>query len=397
MEVKIEKIDNFGRGIAYINDKICFIEDALKDEIVDIEVINEKKKYQEAIVKNYIEVSDKRIKEECPFSKICGGCNLNHISYEDENNFKKDKLKDLVTKFTKINQIKVEDINYHERDNYRNKIVLHGNNKKLGLYKKHSNEIVEINKCLLVDNKINEVIKLLNTINKDIKEATIKITNDQKEIMISIKGEVTSTKELLSIADVLIINDNYLTDKKQIINPIGNKKYYEGISSFFQVNKTLTEKLYDEALNVVKEEKPNTVLDLYCGTGTIGIYVSDYCSKIIGIDYNKSNIEDANKNIKLNNCTNIDFICDKVENQIDKFKEIDLIIVDPPRSGLDNKTKEYLKLINPKKIIYISCDPVTLVRDIDELEENYEVKTLKPYNMFPRTFHCESIAVLERK
>jgi len=397
MEVKIEKIDNFGRGIAYINDKICFIEDALKDEIVDIEVINEKKKYQEAIVKNYIEVSDKRIKEECPFSKICGGCNLNHISYEDENNFKKDKLKDLVTKFTNINQTKVEDINYHERDNYRNKIVLHGNNKKLGLYKKHSNEIVEINKCLLVDNKINEVIKLLNTINKDIKEATIKITNNQKEIMVSIKGEVTSTKELLSIADVLIINDNYLTDKKQIINPIGNKKYYEGISSFFQVNKTLTEKLYDEALNVEKEEKPNTVLDLYCGTGTIGIYVSDYCSKIIGIDYNKSNIEDANKNIRLNNCTNIDFICNKVENQIDKFKEIDLIIVDPPRSGLDNKTKEYLKLINPKKIIYISCDPVTLVRDINELEENYEVKILKPYNMFPRTYHCETVAVLERK
>lgn len=397
MEVKIEKIDNFGRGIAYINDKICFIEDALKDEIVDIEVINEKKKYQEAIVKKYIEVSDKRIKEECPFSKICGGCNLNHISYEDENNFKKDKLKDLVTKFTNINQIKVEDINYHERDNYRNKIVLHGNNKKLGLYKKHSNEIVEINKCLLVDNKINEVIKLLNTINKDIKEATIKITNNQKEIMVSIKGEVTSTKELLSIADVLIINDNYLTDKKQIINPIGNKKYYEGISSFFQVNKTLTEKLYDEALNVVKEEKPNTVLDLYCGTGTIGIYVSDYCNKIIGIDYNKSNIEDANKNIRLNNCTNIDFICDKVENQIDKFKKIDLIIVDPPRSGLDNKTKEYLKLINPKKIIYISCDPVTLVRDINELEENYEVKTLKPYNMFPRTYHVETVMILEKK
>ena len=397
MEVKIEKIDNFGRGITYINDKICFIEDALKDEIVDIEVINEKKKYQEAIVKKYIEVSDKRIKEECPFSKICGGCNLNHINYEDENNFKEEKIKDLVNKFTNINNNLVEKINYHERNNYRNKIILHGNNKKLGLYKKHSNDIVEIDKCLLVDNKINEIIKLLNIINKDIEEVTIKITNDQKEIMISIKGEVTSTKELLSIVDVLIINDNYLTDKKQIINPIGNKKYYEGISSFFQVNKTLTEKLYDEALNIVKEEKPNTVLDLYCGTGTIGIYVSDYCNKIIGIDYNKSNIEDANKNKKLNNCTNIEFICDKVENQIDKFKEIDLIIVDPPRAGLDTRTKEYLKKINPNKIIYISCDPVTLVRDLNDLDETYKVNFIKPYNMFPRTYHVECISVLERK
>ena len=397
MRVKIEKIDNFGRGITYINDKICFVEDALPNEIVDIEVINDKKKYQEAKVLNYIKTSEKRIKEDCPFSKICGGCNLNHISYEDENKFKEEKLKDLVSKFTNINNDLVEKVNFHERDSYRNKIVLHGNNNKLGLYQKQSNEIVEIDKCILVDDKINEIIKILNKVNKDIKEATIKITNDQKEVMVEIKGEVLDTYELINTVDVLIINNEYLTDKKQIINPIGNKKYYEGISSFFQVNKTLTEKLYDEALNVVKEIKPNTVLDLYCGTGTIGIYVSDYCKKIIGIDYNKSNIEDANKNKELNNCNNIEFICDKVENQIDKFEGVDLIIVDPPRAGLDTKTKDYLQRINPNKIIYISCDPVTLVRDLNDLDESYKVKFIKPYNMFPRTYHCESIAVLERK
>ena len=397
MRVKIEKIDNFGRGITYINDKICFVEDALPNEIVDIEVINDKRKYQEAKVLNYIKTSEKRIEEDCPFSKVCGGCKLNHISYEDENKFKEDKLKDLVNKFTNINNNLVEEINYHERDNYRNKILLHGNNNKLGLYQKQSNEIVEIDKCLLVDDKINEIIKLLNKVNKDIKEATIKITNDKKEIMVSIKGEVLDTYELINTVDVLIINNEYLTDKKQIINPIGNKKYYEGISSFFQVNKTLTEKLYDEALNVVKEIKPNTVLDLYCGTGTIGIYVSDYCKKIIGIDYNKSNIDDANKNKELNNCNNIEFICDKVENQIDRFSNIDLIIVDPPRAGLDTKTKDYLQRINPNKIIYISCDPVTLVRDLNDLDESYKVKFIKPYNMFPRTYHCESITVLERK
>ena len=397
MRVKIEKIDNFGRGITYINDKICFVEDALPNEIVDIEVINDKKKYQEAKVLNYIKTSEKRIKEDCPFSKICGGCNLNHISYEDENKFKEEKLKDLVSKFTNINNDLVEKVNFHERDSYRNKIVLHGNNNKLGLYQKQSNEIVEIDKCILVDDKINEIIKILNKVNKDIKEATIKITNDQKEVMVEIKGEVLDAYELINTVDVLIINNEYLTDKKQIINPIGNKKYYEGISSFFQVNKTLTEKLYDEALNVVKEIKPNTVLDLYCGTGTIGIYVSDYCKKIIGIDYNKSNIEDANKNKELNNCNNIEFICDKVENQIDKFEGVDLIIVDPPRAGLDTKTKDYLQRINPNKIIYISCDPVTLVRDLNDLDESYKVKFIKPYNMFPRTYHCESIAVLERK
>ena len=396
MEVKIEKLDNFGRGITYIDDKICFVEGALEDEVVDIEITTNKKKYQEAIVNNYLKVSDKRVNEDCPFSKVCGGCNLNHMSYSDENTFKEEKVKQLVGKYTNISSSLVDSIVFDDRNNYRNKIVLHGN-KKLGLYKKSSNDIVEIDKCILVDNKINDIIKILSMINKDIRQTTIKISNDGNEIMVDIKGDVLDTYQLINIVDVLIINDKYYSDKKQIINPIGNKRYYESNESFFQVNKILTKKLYDEALKVVKEEKPNNVLDLYCGTGTIGIYVSDYCNKIIGVDYNKSNIYDANRNKKLNSCNNIEFICDKVENQIDKFNNIDIVIVDPPRSGLDSKTKDYLKRINSKKIIYISCDPVTLVRDINDLNDSYSVKFIKPFNMFPRTYHVESLMVLERR
>lgn len=395
MEVKIEKLDNFGRGITYINDKICFVDGALEGEVVDIDIIVDKKKYQEAKVVNYLKVSDKRVKEDCPFSKVCGGCNLNHMSYSDENDFKKNKIKQLVEKYTSVDSSLVSDIVYDSRSNYRNKIVLHGN-KNIGLYKKSSNDIVSVDECILVDDKINSIIKILNRINKSIKEATIKVSNDSNEIMVSIKGEVLDTSELIDNVDVLIINDEFLTSKKQIINPIGNKRYYESNESFFQVNKTLTEKLYDEALKAVREDRPDNVLDLYCGTGTIGIYVSDYCKKIIGVDYNKSNIADANKNKELNNCNNIEFICDKVENQIDKFNNIDIVIVDPPRAGLDSKTKDYLKRISSKKIIYISCDPVTLMRDINDLD-SYSVKYIKPFNMFPRTYHVECVCLLERK
>ena len=396
MEVIIEKLDNFGRGIAYINDKICFVEGALEGEVVDIDIIVDKKKYQEAKVVDYLKVSDKRIKENCPFSKVCGGCDLNHMSYSDENDFKKNKIKQLVEKYTSVNSDLVKDIVYDDRDNYRNKIVLHGN-KILGLYKKSSNDVVSVDKCLLVDDKINDIIGILNRINKSIKEATIKVSNDSNEIMVSIKGEVLDTYELIDTVDVLIINGEFLTDKKQIINPIGVKRYYESNESFFQVNKTLTEKLYDEALNVIKEDKPDNVLDLYCGTGTIGIYVSDYCKKIIGVDYSKSNIADANKNKELNNCKNIEFVCDKVENQIDKFNNIDIVMVDPPRAGLDSKTKDYLKRISSKKIVYISCDPVTLMRDINDLNDSYSVEFIKPFNMFPRTYHVECVCLLKIK
>ena len=168
--------------------------------------------------------------------------------------------------------------------------------------------------------------------------------------------------------------------------------------SFFQVNDTVVTHLYDEVLNFCRSHDIRNALDLYCGTGTIGIYISKEVEHVLGIDCSESSILDANENKILNNADNTEFICSKVEDQIDKITgNYDLIVVDPPRAGLDNKTKEYLVKINPTYIIYISCDPATLARDLKELKETYKIKRIKPYNMFPKTYHCESIAVLERK
>ena len=397
MEVKIEKLDNLGRGITYINNKICFIKNSLPNEIVDIEIIKDKSKYLEGKVINYIEKSPLRIEEECPYSSICGGCILNHMCYNDENKFKTNKIKDIMKKYADINPDLIENIVYNDRNYYRNKVVLHGKDKLLGLYKENTNEIIPIKECLLLNKKINEIIPLLNNINNGIEEVIIKTSNDNSNLMISITGDILSTKELLNICDVLILNNKVLTNKQVIETNIGNKKYYQSINSFFQVNNTLTKELYNEVLENVKDKNYKKVLDLYCGTGTIGIYIKDYVDKVIGIDYNKSNIEDAIKNVELNNLNNIEFICDKVENKIDEFTDIDLVIVDHPRAGLDTKTKEYLKKINSNEIIYVSCDPMTLSRDIKDLSDTYKVKYIKPFNMFPRTYHCESIAVLERK
>ena len=394
MITKIEKLDNFGRGITYINDKICFVDNALPNEKVEIEITKEKKKYLEAKAINILESSKERIKPICPYSNECGGCNLNHLSYEKENEFKYNKIKDLINKYLKEN-IELKDIVYDKEYEYRNKLVLHGNNKIIGLYKKLSNEIVNIDKCLLVNNKINEILFILRK--NSIEEATIKTSNDLSNILLNIKGNVTNINELLNNVDVLVINNKNITKDKSIISSIGNKKYYLSSNSFFQVNRFLTESLYNEVLNNIKNIKPCKVLDLYCGTGTIGIYISNYCNEIIGVDYNKSNIDDANKNKELNNCNNISFICDKVEKVIDNYKDIDLVIVDPPRNGLDNHTRDILKKMMSKTIIYVSCDPITLMRDLNDLKEIYKINYIKPFNMFPRTYHCESITVLERK
>ena len=396
MKVEVLKLDNFGRGITYINDKICFIENALPNEVVEIEIINETSKYYNAKVIKYIEKSPLRIEEECPYSNICGGCNLNHICFNEENKFKLEKVKGIMNKYANIDSNLIKGISYHDRNNYRNKLILHGKDNEIGLYKEKTNEIIPISSCLIVNPKINEIIKVLNTIPKEIEEVTIKTSNDNSKVMVEITGNIDDISALKNICDVLIINNEYKTLEKDIETVIGNKKYLEGINSFFQVNNTLTKDLYDEVLINVKGKNYNTALDLYCGTGTIGIYISDYVKEIIGVDYNESNINDANKNKILNNTNNIRFICDKVENRIEEFKDIDLVIVDPPRAGLDDKTKNYLKQINPKEIIYVSCDPITLARDIKDLD-TYKVNYIKVYNMFPRTYHCESISVLERK
>ena len=142
---------------------------------------------------------------------------------------------------------------------------------------------------------------------------------------------------------------------------------------------------------------PKTVLDLYCGTGTIGIYISDLVDSVIGIDNNPSNYYDAINNKKLNQSNNVSFILDSVENVIDNFQDVDCIIVDPPRKGLDKKSLFEIDRINPNSIIYVSCDLFTLMRDLSYLQKNYTIKYIKPFNMFPRTYHCESVCILERR
>lgn len=398
--MKIEKLDYYGRGISRSSGKVYFIENALKDEDVSITLLKEKKKYCEAKLKEISNISKDRTEAKCKYYNICGGCQLMHIKEEKQEEFKKEKVEEILKKFLKYNK-DVNDIVFSKNFNYRNKVVLHVKDNKLGFYKNKTNELIELDRCLLLNPVINDLISYLKKYIelKDIEKITIKVGNKTNEVMLIIDGSIAYYQNLLEIVDVLIINEKVMTTKDYITSYIGNKKYIIKRNSFFQVNYDISTRMYDKVKDVIVKEKSKNVLDLYCGTGTIGIYISDVVSKITGIEVVSDAIESANINKKINNVENIEFILGKVEDKLDFISNnnIDTVIVDPPRSGLHKKVIPILEKISPKTIIYVSCDPITMARDIKLLSNNYELVEVTPYDMFPNTYHVECVCVLKLK
>lgn len=392
--IKIESLDHNGRGIAKLNNKVVFVSNALPDEIVEINILNEKSKYIEADVSRYITKSNKRIECICPYYKDCGGCDLLHMNYQDQLAFKKDKIVNIVSRYLDGN-IKVNDIvGCDNTFNYRNKVTFHVNN-NIGYFKDKTNDIVPIDNCFLASKQINDSIKYLNKLNlKNINEITCRSTSNELMIIIKSNKEIDITP-IKDIASSIYINDKLVYGNECIYNTIGNYKYIISPDSFFQINNNTCKKLYDLIKDKTKDSK--NVLDLYCGTGSIGLYISEN-KNILGIEINENAIKDANKNKKLNNVENINFICgDSGKNSTKLDFKPDTIIVDPPRSGLNDLTINNIINMNPSKIIYVSCDPMTLVRDLKILSTKYTILDITPFDMFPQTKHVECVCVLERK
>lgn len=393
----IEKLDNKGRGICFVNNKITFVENALPGEDVEIEIISEKKKYNEAKVLKYNKLSNDRACINCKYYGICGGCDLLHMDEEKELEFKLKKVSDILKKFGGIDT-KITEIISPNTYNYRNKATFQVDN-KLGFFKKRTNDLIEVDNCLLVDNRINELIKKIKEFDLiNIEQIIIRVSRNEIMIIIKCIGKIDDRFIELNV-DSIVLNKKgiYKTIKGPgyIIEELGDYKFIVQPDSFFQVNSKAAKLLYDKVLEFADLKGNEKVLDLYCGTGTIGSYISKYVDSVVGVEVNKYAVEDAIKNKKLNHIRNIYFICSDA-NSID-LSGFDLIIVDPPRSGLDNKTINYLLNINPKKIVYVSCDPVTLARDLKILMDKYTIRDVSLVNMFPRTEHVETVVKLEKK
>lgn len=399
MSYVIDRLDDLGRGITSVDGKTCFVSNALPQEEVEIEIVGEKKKYLDARAINIKECNDRR-EPICPFFLECGGCNIMHMKYDMQLKFKENKVKNILNKFASISNV-VKDIIPSKEISYRNKVILKVKDGKIGFFKDKTHDLISIDKCLLCKESINRVIKILNNYYlSNIEEVLIR-SNYKDEILLCFKGsKIDKNLYDIDVDNIVIVENN----KKKIIkgndffiDKIGNKLFKVSIDSFFQVNYIAVEELYKIVLEYASLTGKEKVLDLYCGTGTIGIFLSENAKNVYGIEINKSAVDDANYNKELNKISNIDFVCNDVGHEKRRFNNVDLVVIDPPRSGLDNFAINNIVAILPKKIIYVSCDPVTLARDLNILKEKYQIKKVIPVDMFPNTYHVECVCLLMKK
>lgn len=445
-EYEVEIIDNGyeGEGIAKIDDFTIFVNGTIKGEICKILIVKVNKSFAFGKLIEVIKKSENRVETDCITYKRCGGCNLRHIKYEETLRIKKEIVQNLINKNLN-NKIDVNDVIGMENPYYYRNKLQHpvGKNKDgipvMGVFANRTHEIIPTKECLIQNKKAQEVA---NTIFSFIKENNIPIydektrkdgirhiiikigvlTNEIMCVIVTSQNNIKNEKELVNIIknkysevktivknindkntnvilgdrNIILYGDGYILDK------LDKYKFKISTKSFYQINPIQTEKLYKKAIEFANLDKKDVLCDLYCGIGTIGIFASNKVKKVYGIEIVEEAIEMAKENAKLNNVDNIEFIAGDVEVAFKKLLEDDevkptAIIVDPPRSGLDNVTISKILETEVEKLIYVSCNPATLVRDIKLLEEKYVVKEIQPVDMFPYTSHVECVALLELK
>ena len=437
-----------GEGIAKINDTFpIFIEGALKGEKVNARIVKSKKSFAYAKLIEVLEPSKERCEAKCNINKRCGGCKLQHSTYKEQLNFKFERVKDCISKIGKLDESIVKfPLGMEEPWRYRNKVQLPigivNGELKIGFFAPRSHEIIDMETCLIQDEVADKVVELTRQWIKknNIKPYNIDGKYDETGILrhIMIRRGFTTNEVMV----VLVTNGSKLPNKDEFVqlivdnipgiksivqnvnskptnvilgqecvtlwgeptisDYIGDFKFNISPLSFFQVNPIQTEVLYGKALELADLSGEETVFDAYCGTGTITLFLSQKAKKVYGVEIIEPAIINARENAKLNGVNNAEFFVGKSEEVIPELikdgVKADVIVVDPPRKGCDVKLLQAIGETKPERVVYVSCDPSTLGRDLKVLEDvGYKTIEVQPVDMFPQTSHVENVALLIKK
>lgn len=444
--VKVEKYNKDLRGCVNINHNIYPVNGTILDEVVEVEINNNKNnKFKTINLRKVIKPSKYRIKPICPIYQKCGGCSLLHIDYTEQLRIKQQYVQNLFKEKLGINKGVLLTVGMEEPSHYRNKnqVVFKNVNSKekiiSGFYQEGTHNVIDFDKCYIQDEISDKIVKTIkqimiemkiNAYDEDkktglIRHILIKRSNQTKEVMVVfiisntvfpgrnnfIKKLIEKHPEITTIIQninnrstsaVLGENETILYGKGYIYDILLGKKFKISSKSFYQINSIQTAKLYSLAIKAAELNKNDIILDTYCGVGTIGIIASDYVKQVLSVEIVNDAVKDAIDNARTNDIKNIKFFCDDASNFMvnlaKSHQHVDAVIMDPPRKGSDERFINSLLKLSPKKIIYISCNPDTLTDDLKLiLKGNYNITYIQPVDMFPHTSHVESVVCLTRE
>lgn len=439
--IKILDLGVNGEGIGKINNFTIFVENAVPRDTALIKILKVKKSYAYGKLIKILEPSPIRTEPKCRYFSKCGGCSLQHIDYNSQLDYKTKKVKDTLERIGGLKDINIKkaigmDYPYYYRNKAQYPVREADGKIQIGFYAPRSHNIIDSENCF-IQNPENE--KIISYMRDFISEFKISAYNEEKhsgeirhiltrigyktkEIMLCIvvnsekfkykKELIEKFKNYDNIASIVI---NYNTNKTNVIlgnkneviygnsyitDYIGDLKFEISALSFYQVNPVQTKVLYDKVLEYAELKENETVIDAYCGIGTISLYLSKKAKHVIGVEIIEDAVKDAIKNAKINNIDNAEFITGKSEEIIPMLYKnnnisADLIVVDPPRKGCDENLLNTICSIRPNKIIYVSCDSGTLARDLKFLTANgYSIKEVQPVDQFCMTSHIENVVLL---
>ncbi|MEK5428805.1 23S rRNA (uracil(1939)-C(5))-methyltransferase RlmD [Cytobacillus sp. FSL R7-0680] len=444
IDVTFEDLTHEGAGVAKVDGYPLFVPNALPGEKAQIKVLKTSKGYGFGKLIETYEESPFRVTAPCPIYKECGGCQLQHLSYEGQLLAKQKQVRDVLTRIGKLENVTVHPtLGMSDPWRYRNKsqvpIGEHEGGLIGGFYQQRSHQIIDMKSCLIQQEKNDEVIQKVKDIcNKngvraydeqrhkgDLRHIMARyglVTGDVMIVLVTKAKDLPNRKKIIAditenIAGVKSIVQNVNPKKTNVImgdetrvlwgqeviyDYIGDVRFAISARSFYQVNPEQTKVLYDKALEYAALTGKEEVIDAYCGIGTISLFLAQKAKSVFGVEIVPEAIEDAKRNAELNNITNANFAVGKAEEVIpawyEKGHKADVLVVDPPRKGCDEALLQTIIDMKPKKVVYVSCNPGTLARDLRVLEDGgYRTVEVQPVDMFPQTMHVECVALIELK
>lgn len=435
-EIEITGMTDDGSGVGRAEGIAVFVPYTIVGEIVRVIIIKVNKSFAIGKLLDIIKPSEHRTKSDCEYYYKCGGCQLRHMDYEAEIDFKYNKVKECISRIGGIN-IKVSPVvRADTRSRYRNKVQLPVSQKGIGFYRRNSHDVIDIDDCLLQNKYVADIVNAVkiwmdkfNIEPYNEKENIgilrhVYIRSGESGIMVALvsntpdiphTGDIVSMLRALSFPITSVIcninskNTNVILGKENIVlwgdryikDSIGDVEFKISPNSFYQVNSLQTQRLYETVRRMANMTGKEIFWDIYCGIGTIGQYISKDAKKIIGIEIVPQAVEDARQNAEMNKIINSEYYCGPAEIIASKLianaEKPDVVVLDPPRKGCEGHLLDTVANLKPKRIVYVSCKPSTLARDLKYLEiHGYKTSEIVPVDMFPGTSHVECCVLMNR-